>query len=88
MSRVIHILLVVAAALWCQPAVRASIPASDDEASSQERSSDESGAIDPRTGRYYPAVPGGVVDPETGTFYPRIREGYVDPGSGEVLPER
>lgn len=44
------------------------------------------GAINPRTGEYYPSSGSGVIDPKTGTFYPKSGKGYINPQTGEYFP--
>lgn len=45
------------------------------------------GAIDPRTGAYYPNVGPGVINPSNGNFYPDIGPGYIDPQNGAFMPK-
>jgi hypothetical protein len=44
------------------------------------------GAIDPRTGEYYPPVPGGVINPKSGEVMPKVNGGYINPQTGEFIP--
>jgi len=46
-----------------------------------------SGAINVRTGDYYPGVAGGVINPKTGDFYPDVGGGYINPSTGEFMPK-
>ena len=45
------------------------------------------GAIDTRTGEFYPAVPGGIINPRTGQFMPDVGGGYIDPRTGRFIPK-
>lgn len=45
------------------------------------------GAIDVRTGEYYPAAAGGVINPRNGQFYPDVGAGYIDPRTGAFMPK-
>lgn len=47
-----------------------------------------SGAIDVRTGQFYPGVPGGIINPNTGQFLPDVGGGYIDPSTGTFIPKR
>ncbi len=51
-------------------------------------SSTPSGAIDVRTGKFYPGVPGGVIDPKTGQFMPDVGGGSIDPNTGRFIPKQ
>jgi hypothetical protein len=46
----------------------------------------ERGAINPRTGEYYPPVPGGVINPKSGEVLPKVNGGYINPQTGEFIP--
>lgn len=46
-----------------------------------------SGAINVRTGEYYPPVAGGVINPKTGTFYLDAAGGYINTKTGEFMPK-
>jgi hypothetical protein len=46
----------------------------------------ERGAINPRTGEYYPSVPGGVINPKSGEILPKVNGGYINPQTGEFIP--
>lgn len=45
------------------------------------------GAVNIRTGEFYPSVAGGVIDPKTGTFYEDMGIGYVDTRTGQFMPK-
>ncbi len=45
------------------------------------------GAINIRTGEYYPPGAGGIIEPKTGTFLPDVGAGYVDPRTGKFIPK-
>lgn len=45
------------------------------------------GAIDIRTGEFYPGVPGGIINPRTGEFMPEVGGGYIDPKTGRFIPK-
>jgi hypothetical protein len=44
------------------------------------------GALNPRTGEFYPAHGEGVINPRTGEFYPPSGSGYMNPRTGEYFP--
>lgn len=44
------------------------------------------GAVDPKTGHFYPAQGNGVFNPQTGEFYPRSGSGFVNPRTGAFYP--
>ena len=46
------------------------------------------GAIDVRTGQFYPGVPGGIINPNTGQFMPDVGGGYIDPSTGKFIPKQ
>lgn len=46
------------------------------------------GAIDTRTGEYYPGAAGGIINPKTGQFYPDVGGGYINPKTGEFMPKQ
>lgn len=46
-----------------------------------------SGAIDARTGQYYPPAAGGVIDPRTGTYHQGVAGGYINTRTGEFMPK-
>jgi hypothetical protein len=46
------------------------------------------GAIDTRTGEFYPASKGGIIDPRTGEFLPDVGGGYIDPKTGRFIPKQ
>jgi len=46
------------------------------------------GAIDVRTGQFYPGVPGGIINPNTGQFLPDVGGGYIDPSTGRFIPKQ
>ena len=45
-----------------------------------------SGAVNPRTGQYYPATGEGAFDPKTGQYFPPTGGGYLNPRTGEFYP--
>jgi hypothetical protein len=45
------------------------------------------GAIDVRTGEFYPGVAGGIINPRTGEFMPDVGGGFIDPKSGRFIPK-
>ena len=47
---------------------------------------DHRGAVDPKTGHFYPAQGNGVFNPQTGEFYPRSGSGFVNPRTGAFYP--
>jgi hypothetical protein len=46
------------------------------------------GAINPRTGEFYPGVADGIINPRTGEFYPDVGGGYIKPRTGEFIPKQ
>jgi hypothetical protein len=44
------------------------------------------GALNPKTGEFYPAHGEGVINPRTGEFYPPSGSGYINPRTGEYFP--
>ncbi|MGZ3595200.1 MAG: hypothetical protein ACXWMI_09495 [Syntrophales bacterium] len=44
------------------------------------------GAINPRTGEYYPPSGKGAVNPKTGEYYPPSGQGVINPGTGAYYP--
>lgn len=48
----------------------------------------DGGAINARTGEYYPpAGPNGVIDAQTGEYYPKAGpDGFIDPKTGQYYP--
>jgi hypothetical protein len=48
----------------------------------------ERGAINPRTGEFYPGTNGGVINPQTGVVLPKVGGGYLNPQTGEVIPSK
>ncbi len=43
------------------------------------------GAINPRTGEFYPPQGEGIMNPRTGEYYPPVRgEGFINPRTGEL----
>jgi hypothetical protein len=44
------------------------------------------GALNPKTGEFYPSHGEGVINPRTGEFYPRSGSGYTNPRTGEYYP--
>jgi hypothetical protein len=46
------------------------------------------GAIDVRTGQFYPGVAGGIINPNTGQFMPDVGGGYIDPSTGTFMPKQ
>ena len=44
------------------------------------------GAVNPKTGQFYPSQGHGVFNPHTGEFYPRSGGGYINPRTGEFYP--
>jgi hypothetical protein len=44
------------------------------------------GAIDVRSGQYYPPAAGGITNPQSGQFYPSVAGGYVNPQNGQFMP--
>ena len=47
----------------------------------------EKGAVNPRTGEFFPGTYGGVVDPKTGVVLPKVEGGYQNPQTGEIIPQ-
>jgi hypothetical protein len=52
-----------------------------------EQINEPQGAINTRTGEYYPPVAGGILNPRTGEVYPEVGGGYIKPSTGEFLPK-
>ena len=46
------------------------------------------GAINSKTGEYYPPSAGGIINPRTGEFYPETAGGYINPRTGEFMPKQ
>jgi len=46
------------------------------------------GALNPKTGEFYPSHGEGVINPKTGEFYPPSGSGYLNPRTGEFYPGR
>jgi hypothetical protein len=46
------------------------------------------GAIDTRTGEFYPGVRDGIINPRTGEFMPDAGGGYIDPKTGRFIPKQ
>ena len=44
------------------------------------------GAINPRTGEYYPPSGKGAIDPRTGEYYPQNGQGFINPRTGAYYP--
>ena len=44
------------------------------------------GAINPRTGEYYPPSGKGAVNPRTGEYYPPSGQGFINPRTGAYYP--
>jgi hypothetical protein len=44
------------------------------------------GALNPKTGEFYPSHGEGVINPRTGEFYPPSGSGYINPRTGEYYP--
>ncbi len=44
------------------------------------------GALNPKTGEFYPPHGEGVINPRTGEFYPPSGSGYINPRTGEYYP--
>ena len=44
------------------------------------------GAINPRTGEYYPPSGKGAINPKTGEYYPPNGQGVINPGTGAHYP--
>ncbi len=45
------------------------------------------GAINPRTGEFYPPQGSGIINPRTGEYYPPLDgKGYFNPRTGEFYP--
>jgi hypothetical protein len=44
------------------------------------------GALNPKTGEFYPSHGEGVINPKTGEFYPPSGSGYINPRTGEYYP--
>ncbi|HET6490899.1 MAG TPA: hypothetical protein VFG28_14190 [Syntrophales bacterium] len=44
------------------------------------------GALNPKTGEFYPSHGEGVINPRTGEFYPPSGTGYFNPRTGEFYP--
>ena len=45
------------------------------------------GAINTRTGEYYPPAAGGIIEPKTGTFHHDVGGGYVNTKTGNFSPK-
>ncbi len=46
------------------------------------------GAINTRTGEFYPGVAGGIINSRTGEFMPDVGGGYIDPKTGRFIPKQ
>ena len=44
------------------------------------------GALNPKTGEFYPSVNEGVFNPKAGEYYPPTSGGYFNPRTGEFYP--
>ncbi|HUH67213.1 MAG TPA: hypothetical protein VLZ07_12340 [Syntrophales bacterium] len=44
------------------------------------------GALNPRTGEYYPPSGNGVINPRTGEYYPPSGQGFINPRTGAFYP--
>ncbi|MFB3925132.1 MAG: cytochrome C [Syntrophales bacterium] len=44
------------------------------------------GAVNPRTGEYYPPSGKGVINPRTGEYYPPSGQGFINPRTGAYYP--
>ncbi|MGA2331947.1 MAG: hypothetical protein ABSG75_09320 [Syntrophales bacterium] len=44
------------------------------------------GAINPRTGEYYPPSGKGTINPRTGEYYPPSGQGVINPRTGAYYP--
>jgi len=44
------------------------------------------GAINPRTGEYYPPSGKGAINPRTGEYYPPNGQGVINPRTGAYYP--
>jgi hypothetical protein len=44
------------------------------------------GALNPKTGEFYPSHGEGAINPRTGEFYPPSGSGYINPRTGEYYP--
>jgi hypothetical protein len=44
------------------------------------------GALNPKTGEFYPSHGDGVINPRTGEFYPPSGSGYINPRTGDYYP--
>jgi len=53
-----------------------------------QKSAQEPGITNPRTGEFYPGAMGGVTNPRTGVFMPKVEGGYLNPETGEVIPKK
>ncbi len=47
---------------------------------------DYRGAVDPKTGHFFPSQGNGVFNPRTGEFYPRSGSGFINPHTGAFYP--
>jgi len=52
----------------------------------EEPDRNNNGAINPKTGEFYPSAGDGVIDTKTGEFYPKTGDGYIKPRTGEYIP--
>jgi hypothetical protein len=55
-------------------------------ASALEIQKQNTGFIDPFTGKFYPPAAGGAIDPETGTFFHKVGGGYINTQTGAFVP--
>lgn len=44
------------------------------------------GAINPKTGQYFPKSGNGVINPNTGQYFPKSGSGYINTQTGEYIP--
>jgi hypothetical protein len=47
---------------------------------------EDQGAINPRTGEYYPPSGKGAINPKTGEYYPPSGQGVINPRTGAYYP--
>ena len=63
-----------------------SAPTYKEETPPAQPAPENRGAVNPRTGEYYPPSGRGVVNPKTGEYYPPSGQGYINPRTGAFYP--
>jgi hypothetical protein len=53
----------------------------------QQQQEQPQGAVDSRTGQYYPSTGTGLINPSNGMVYPDVGAGYINPKNGQFIPK-